>query len=187
MAKQSDLDNAYMKSAFAFAELSHATRKKVGALLVVPEGGRFEGVNGMPEGFDNSPETMEEYEEFVELGVTRTCTRLVTKPECLHAEANAIMKVARSTTSSISGTIYTTLTPCLECAKLIIQAKIVRVVYAELYPYPGHSGPSRALGLELLEQAGVQVDYLPWHTTTADEIELQDEGRLDNDPRHHTT
>jgi deoxycytidylate deaminase len=86
--------------------------------------------------------------------------KLITKPECLHAESNAIMKVARSHASSIGGTMYCTLSPCLECAKLIIQAGIIRVVYSEQYPYPGHTGDSRAIGLDLLRKAKIRVDQL---------------------------
>ena len=172
MAKQIKLDQTYMKMAYDATGLSHATRHRVGAILVIPEEGRFEGVNGTPSGFDNCCE-METSEGFV------------TKPECLHAESNAIMKVARSRTSSVGGTMYCTLLPCLECSKLIIQAGIVRVVYAEQYPYSGHSGPIRAMGLDLLISAGIQVDNFPIysHNVNNDEPSLQDEGwhNLDED------
>lgn len=87
-------------------------------------------------------------------------TSLKTKPEVLHAESNAIMKVARSNNSSNGATLYCTLMPCFECSKLIIQAGIARVVYAEQYPYAGHIGTIRPLGLELLQRAMIPVDKL---------------------------
>lgn len=172
MALQADLDRVYMKMAYDAAELSKARRRKVGAILVVPNEGRFEGVNGTPSGFDNNCEDeIDDHEMVFESGGTppmgwasisqKPIKRLVTKPECIHAESNAIMKVARSHTSSVGGTLYCTLLPCLECAKLIIQAGLVRVVYSEEYPYPGFNGPKRAVGLELLQRAGIQVDNLP--------------------------
>ncbi len=83
---------------------------------------------------------------------------LTTKSEVIHAEANAIAKVARSTNSSAGATLYCTLSPCFECAKQIIQAGIVRVVYAEQYPYAGHTGEVRAPGLDLLRQANIEVE-----------------------------
>lgn len=178
MAKREALDRAYMKCAFAIAELSQARRKKVGAIIVVPNGGIIaEGFNGTPNGFDNNCEE-ERYwtvvgdsaheveisrERALELG-DKAFVKLVTKQECVHAEANAIAKVACSTNSSRGGTMYCTLTPCLECAKLIRQARIVRVVYAEQYPYAGHTGESRALGLELLRKAGIEVYKLDGFT-----------------------
>jgi dCMP deaminase len=170
MVDQRNLDTMYMEMAYAAAKRSYARRRKVGAILVTPDEGRFEGINGMPSKFDNNCENEEyridgnhdNYSESEEW-VLRFCTpqpdgtwltprhnvvrkHLVTKLEVLHAESNAIMKVARSHASSIGGTIYCTLSPCLECAKLIIQAGITRVVYAEQYPYPGHSGPVRDNG-----------------------------------------
>ena len=152
-----------MKMAHDAAEISYAKRKQVGAILVVPDGCRFEGVNGMPSGFDNCCETEENK----------------TKQECLHAESNAIAKVARSTASSVGGTLYCTLSPCLECAKLVVQAGIIRVVYGEQYPYLGHTGEVRALGLDLLREAGIQVDNLDLcsHNVGNEEPNCQDEGR----------
>ena len=154
MVRKSDSDRMYMKMAFEAAALSHARRLKVGAILVVPEQGRFEGINGMPSGFDNNCEI-----EFI------------TKPEVLHAEANAISKVARSTSSSIGSTMYCTASPCVECAKLMIQVGVVRVVYANQYRLPD--------GIDLLRRAKIQVDYLPLesHNVVEDELTLQDEGR----------
>lgn len=195
MASQHELDNVYMKMAYDAAELSKARRRKVGAILVIPNEGRFEGVNGTPSGFDNNCEDTEYWtavgdmateieltkETAENLGEGKYWIRLVTKPEVLHAESNAIMKVARSHASSAGGTIYCTLLPCLECAKLIIQAGIVRVVYSEEYPYPGHNGPQRAVGLVLLQRAGIQVDNLPMYRQNVSEKELapNDEGYHD--------
>jgi len=158
MASREALDKAYMTCAFAIAELSRARRKKVGAIIVAPLGGIIaEGCNGTPAGFDNNCED--------EIGSDQSAAvRLVTKPECVHAESNAITKVARSNNSSVGATLYCTLTPCFECAKLIIQSGIVRVVYAEQYPYATHTGPSRALGLELLAKARIPVDKLDGFT-----------------------
>lgn len=181
MAKQINLDRTYMQVAYAIAELSQAKRKKVGAILVAAKGGIIaEGFNGTPAGFDNNCENIElriDGNEFAEgeMWVEQCCTKqpdgtwlsprhnivrehLVTKPEVLHAESNAIMKVARSTNSSEGATLYTTLMPCLECAKLIIQAGIKRVVYSEIYPYVGFSGQQRPMGLKLLEEAKIPVD-----------------------------
>ncbi len=156
MASREDLDTAYMACAFAIANLSHARRKKVGAIIVASGGIIAEGTNGTPSGFDNNCET----EEIIYRGLPHESIQLVTKQECIHAESNAILKVARSNNSSIGATLYCTLTPCFECAKLIIQAGIVRVVYAEQYPYATHTGPMRALGIELLEKAKIPVDKL---------------------------
>jgi len=106
--------------------------------------------------------------------------RLITKAEVLHAESNAIMKVARSHASSNGSTLYTTLAPCFECAKLIIQAGIVRVVYSEHYPYPGHSGPIRTIGIDLLKRANIQVDILSIRGQNYNEKDLHptDEGYI---------
>jgi dCMP deaminase len=211
MVKQKELDIMYMEMAFAVAKRSHARRRKVGAIIVVPDGGRFEGINGMPSKFENSCEDeitnvlcehawlqdimtgdykcnkCQEKIDRVTLQIAHRSTlpeqaietKLVTKAECLHAESNAIAKIARSTTSSVGGTMYCTLAPCLECAKLIIQAGIIRVVYAEVYPYPGHTGNLRPMGLELLGKAGIRVNnlVLRGHHVNDDELNLQDEGR----------
>lgn len=189
MAKQRSLDIAYMKCALAISELSVATRKKVGAILVAPNGGIIgEGFNGTPAGFDNACEecgwhvvmyvegdfhwycpqcrkeiTNDERKVRVLDGGTNYSYHdiPITKSEVLHAESNAITKVARSSNSSQGATLYCTLAPCFECAKLIIQAGIVRVLYHEHYPYPGHTGPMRTIGLDLLEKANIRVDILP--------------------------
>ncbi len=201
MANQAKLDTAYMECAYAMAKLSHAKRKKVGAILVSPGGGIIaEGVNGMPTNFNNTCEEVEvvckhdwdvvhthgpkalyrcmscsdEIDNVAATlhGLSEKKTTLITKPECLHAESNAIAKVARSTSSSIGGTMYSTLSPCFECAKLIIQSGIVRVVYGEQYPYPGHKGPVRVIGLDLLREADILVDILPLDGHNVKDAEL---------------
>lgn len=189
MAKQTDLDRTYMTCAYAMAQLSHAVRRKVGSIIVAPppfDGIIAEGVNGTPSGFDNCCETEEFDPLCIDGPIDRAKPRLVTKDICLHAESNAIAKLARNTHSSVGATLYCTLSPCLECAKLIVQARIARVVYAEQYPYPGHTGEVRAMGLELLEEAGIQVDNFPLHCNHVDddELNIQDEGlyRDDEEP-----
>lgn len=129
----SSRDQLYLKMAKVWAENSHATRNKVGALIVKNSMIISDGYNGTPSGFDNRCE-----DEFD-----------VTLPYVLHAEANAITKVAKSTNSSEGATLYVLLSPCIECAKLIIQAGIERVVYAEKYRLDN--------GLQLLAKAGVET------------------------------
>lgn len=135
MANQENLDKTYMRMAEQLSRLSHAQRKKVGALIVKGTQIISEGYNGTPSGFDNDCERFDFLDE------------LYTKAEVLHAESNAITKLARTTNSSDRATLYVTLAPCFECSKLIIQAGISRVVYKDLY----HSS-----GLSLLAQAGVE-------------------------------
>ena len=121
MAKQESLDFVYLKMAEDLSALSHAKRRKVGCLIVKDTQIISEGYNGTPCGFDNSCEYTDHVDE------------MYTKPEVLHAESNAITKLARSTNSSEGATMYVTCSPCFDCAKLIIQAGIKRVVYKNLY------------------------------------------------------
>lgn len=130
--KQETLDKRYLRMASIWAENSYCERRKVGAIIVKDQMIISDGYNGTPAGFENVCED--------EAGTT--------KPYVLHAEANAITKVARSNNSSDNATLYVTASPCLECAKLIIQAGIRRVVYNELYRITD--------GLDLLERAGVK-------------------------------
>ena len=147
MASQEKLDKAYITCAYAMAELSSAKRKQVGAILV--KGGIIgEGYNGTPSGFDNCCER----EIDVVYKINTPGKVLETLPEVLHAESNAIAKLACSTNSSEGATLYVTASPCFDCAKLIIQAKIVRVVYDEEYRLTD--------GIDLLRKAGIQVDKL---------------------------
>ena len=134
--KQEVLDNRYMRMARIWAENSYCTRRKVGALVVKKQMIISDGYNGTPSGFENVCED--------EHGVT--------KPFVMHAEANAITKIARSGNSSEGATMYVTASPCIECAKLIIQAGIKRVVYGEKYRLED--------GLDLLRRANVETIYL---------------------------
>ncbi len=134
--KQSLLDLRYMRMARIWAENSYCERRKVGAILVKNKMIISDGYNGTPSGFENICEDDNNQ----------------TKAYVLHAEANAITKVARSSNSSDGATLYVTASPCIECAKLIIQAGIQRVVCGERY---------RILdGIDLLERAGVCVEIL---------------------------
>ncbi len=135
--KQERYDRAYMRMALEWATLSHCTRKKVGALIVKEGMIISDGYNGTPTGFPNDCEDA--------TGLTHWYV--------LHAEANAIMKVARSTNNARNATLYLTHSPCKECSKLILQAGIKRLVYLSAYKDPS--------GLELLDKGGVllqQVD-----------------------------
>ncbi|MPM20838.1 tRNA-specific adenosine deaminase [bioreactor metagenome] len=131
--KQLELDKRYMRMAFIWSENSYCKRRQVGAILVKDKMIISDGYNGTPSGFENVCEDENN----------------VTKPYVLHAEANAITKVARSNNSSEGATLYVTSSPCIECAKLIIQAGIRRVVYADSYRLSD--------GIELLMRAGVEL------------------------------
>ena len=134
--KQHELDMRYMRMAQIWAENSYCQRRKVGALIVKDKMIISDGYNGTPAGFENICED--------EQGLT--------KPYVLHAEANAITKIARSGNSSEGATLYVTTMPCIECSKLIIQAGIKRVVYSEKYRITD--------GVELLQRAGVETVHL---------------------------
>ena len=129
-------DQSYIEMAGVWARNSYCKRRQVGALLVKNRMIISDGYNGTPSGFENICED--------ENGVT--------KPYVLHAEANAITKIARSGNSSDGATMYVTASPCIECAKLIIQSGIRRVVYSEKYRLED--------GLELLKRANIEVVYL---------------------------
>ena len=131
--KQLKLDERYLRMAMVWAENSYCTRRQVGALLVKDKMIISDGYNGTPSGFENVCEDENNK----------------TKPYVLHAEANAITKVAKSNNSSNGATLYVTSSPCIECSKLIIQAGIKRVVFSEQY----HMND----GVELLERAKVEV------------------------------
>ena len=136
--KQHKLDLRYMRMAKIWAENSYCERRKVGALIVKDKMIISDGYNGTPAGFENICENDEGF----------------TKPYVLHAEANAITKIARSNNNSNGATLYVTTSPCIECAKLIIQAGIVRVVYGEEYHLTD--------GIDLLRRAGIEVIYLDY-------------------------
>ncbi|MBP6176382.1 MAG: dCMP deaminase family protein [Fermentimonas sp.] len=131
--KQELLDKRYMRMAYIWSENSYCKRRKVGALLVKDKMIISDGYNGTPSGFENICEDEDNK----------------TKPYVLHAEANAITKVACSNNSSKDATLYVTSSPCIECAKLIIQAGINRVVYADAYRLSD--------GVDLLRRAGIEL------------------------------
>lgn len=139
--KQHRYDKAYMGMAREFSKLSYAERAKVGCIIVSSKGQVVsQGYNGMPGGMDNRCEHEDEN------------GNIVTNAEVLHAESNAITKCAKWGSSTEGCTIYITLSPCVECAKLIIQAGIRRVVYGERY--------RNTEGIELLERANIIVEQI---------------------------
>lgn len=133
--KQNKLDLRYLRMARVWAENSYCVRRKVGCLVVKDKMIISDGYNGTPSGFENICEDENN----------------VTKPYVLHAEANAITKLARSSNNSDGATLYVTASPCIECSKLIIQSGIKRVVYGENYRIRD--------GLELLQRAGIETIY----------------------------
>ena len=135
--KQHLLDVRYPKMATIWAENSYCIRRKVGALIVKNKMIISDGFNGTPSGFENICEDEDNN----------------TKSYVLHAEANAITKVARSNNSSEGATLYVTTSPCIECAKLIIQSGIKRLVFSELYRMKD--------GIELLERSGIECVHIP--------------------------
>lgn len=144
--KQYTLDLRYLRMARIWAENSYCQRRQVGALIVRDNAIISDGYNGTPAGFENVCED--------EHGVT--------KPYVLHAEANAITKIARSSNNSDGATLYVTASPCIECAKLIIQAGIKRVIYGETYRLTD--------GIDLLQRAGIEVEYIALEENTTNVI-----------------
>ncbi|MDA3953147.1 MAG: dCMP deaminase family protein [Bacteroidales bacterium] len=134
--KQTEYDKRYLEMAHVWAKNSYCKRRQVGALIVKEKMIISDGYNGTPSGFENICEDEEH----------------LTKPYVLHAEANAITKVAKSNNSSEDATLYVTTSPCLECSKLIIQAGIKRVVFTEKYRIED--------GLRLLERANIEINHI---------------------------
>jgi len=134
--KQIAFDKRYLEMALIWAKNSYCVRRQVGALIVKEKMIISDGYNGTPSGFENKCED----------------DNNVTKPYVLHAEANAITKVAKSHNSSENSTLYVTTSPCMECAKLIIQSGIKKVVYCNKYP--------KTDGLDLLKRAGIELVYI---------------------------
>lgn len=134
--KQRIIDERYLRMAMIWSENSYCRRRKVGALIVRDNMIISDGYNGTPSGFPNICEEDN-----------------ITFPYVLHAEANAITKVARSNNSSENATLYVTASPCMECSKLIIQAGIKRVVFSDLYRIQD--------GIDLLRQAGIEIVHMP--------------------------
>jgi len=142
MASQVELDRVFLEMATSFASLSKAIRLKVGCIIVKDVQVISNGFNGTPSGFDNNCEDYDSTASYP--------GGLITKADVLHAESNALMKLAMSTNSSKGATMYLTCAPCYDCSKLIIQSGIVRVVYREGY---------RCLnGVALLERANIIVE-----------------------------
>ncbi len=146
-----EIDEAYMQMAEVWSKRSKANRLQVGALIV--KNGRIisDGYNGMPSGAEGDDDVCEEYGEY-DPGDPTSPPVIRTKTETLHAEANAILKLAAAGGGSEGSTLYTTYSPCPECAKLIVQAKIARVVYRNHYRLPE--------GVERLEKRGVPCHQL---------------------------
>jgi dCMP deaminase len=140
--KQRRYDKAYLKMSLEWAQLSHCQRKQVGALIVKDRMIISDGYNGTPSGFENICET----------------NQGDTKWYVLHAEANAILKVARSTQSTEGATLYQTLSPCKDCSKLVHQSGIRRVVFIHKY--------KDTTGIEFLTKAGVEVEHIPMEEIT---------------------
>jgi len=136
-AKSARYDKAYLRMATTWAELSHCERKRVGAIIVRNGMIISDGYNGTPAGFDNCCEN--------ELGETHWYV--------LHAEANAILKVAHSTNNCQDATLYLTLSPCKDCSKLVLQAGIKKVVYINEY--------KDTTGIDFLRDAGVETVHIP--------------------------
>lgn len=140
--KKHELDLRYLRMARIWAENSYCERRKVGALIVKDKMIISDGYNGTPAGFENVCEDENH----------------LTIPYVLHAEANAITKIARSGNNSEGATLYVTDAPCIECSKLIIQSGIKKVFYARQYRLTD--------GIDLLQRAGIEVHYLPLETQT---------------------
>lgn len=135
--KQDEIDSRYLRMACIWGENSYCKRRQVGAIIVKDKMIISDGYNGTPSGFENICEDENN----------------ITFPYVLHAEANAITKIARSGNNSQDSTLYVTDSPCIECAKLIIQAGIKRVVYNRSYRLTD--------GIDLLEKAGIEVVHMP--------------------------
>jgi len=138
------LKDAYMKTAETFAELSHARRLHVGAIVVKDDRVISIGYNGMPAGWDNNCEDVIQHSD--------DTTSLKTKPEVLHAETNAIAKLAKSNESGLGATMFITHAPCLDCAKLIYQSGIGSVLYRNAY--------RDTSGITFLEKSGITVEQI---------------------------
>ena len=140
MPSDNAIDSAYLDMAQRWAQLSKAKRKKVGCLIVKNGMIISDGYNGTPKGFDNNCENrLDEHDP----------EALMTKSEVLHAESNAITKLAKSTQSSSGAILYITIPPCMECSKLIIQSEISKVVYKDFY--------KNSDGIKLLKKANIEV------------------------------
>lgn len=140
MADQKQLDETYMGTALLHAKLSKARRAQVGAVLVTSHGVTLTGYNGTPTGRSNDCELLQTWHEE---------PVYITKPEVIHAELNCIMKAAREGVSCIGATVYVTLSPCIQCSAMLVQAGVKRVVYKQQYRDDS--------GVELLKSCGILV------------------------------
>ena len=184
-----NFDGMFMEMAHAVSKMSRAVRAKVGALIVRDGNVLSIGFNGTPARFDNNCEEVEYVTDadamyslrddmdvtnsMLSLGFTKTLTgwtRLRTKREVLHAESNAISKIARSTQSSEGATLYVTLAPCYECSKLIIQSGIKRVVYQDEY--------RDASSITLLKKANIEVVKYERAFPVCREVSSSDDSRV---------
>jgi dCMP deaminase len=148
MEKQQRYDSLYLDLALRVAQMSQAKRLQVGCVLIKNDSIISFGWNGMPTGWNNNCE------------IWNDSLELVTKPEVLHAESNCLMKVAKSTESSVNSTLYLTHSPCIHCAKMVYQAGIIRLVYLNKYRSDD--------GLNFLQQCSIQVEKFNYdnHITT---------------------
>lgn len=175
-------DIAYMKMAMVMAELSHAIRYKVGCIIVSKDGQLIsQGFNGTPSGYDNCCEELmceckwihgcqknaQPIKDVLNVEFCKDCKfcKLTTKKEVLHAETNAISKCAKWHSSTVDGTLYVTLSPCIDCAKLIIQAGITRLVYLDEY--------RDVSGIKLLNKVGIKVHQLNIENKSLKEINYE--------------
>lgn len=153
--RQLQYDIAYMKMTYPLAELSYAVRSKVGCVIVSPNGQIVsQGYNGMPCSMPNKCEYLD------------NDGNMKTNAEVLHAESNAISKCAKFSSSTDEATMYVSLSPCIECSKLIVQSGIKRVVFGDWY--------RTTEGIKLLLKAGIKVDYLDVFHHTIEEITVND-------------
>lgn len=153
--RQLEYDIAYMKITYPLRDLSYAVRSKVGCVIVSPNGQIVsQGYNGMPCGMSNVCEHVDEN------------GNLKTNTEVLHAESNAISKCAKFSSSTDGATMYVSLSPCIECSKLIVQSGIKRVVFGDWY--------RTTEGINLLLKAGIKVDYLDVLHCTIENITIND-------------
>lgn len=161
------VDLIYMRMAYQIAKLSYAKRKRVGCIIVKDNQVVSTGYNGTPHGFKNDCEEIQtrkvDNPDHLEILIAKgydcqdgCCSKEVTKREVLHAESNALAKVSKSTLSSDGADMYITMSPCFDCAKLIIQSGIKRVFYSENY--------RDTSGIDILEEAGIEVkEVICWN------------------------
>lgn len=181
--RQRQYDKVYMKIAKCVSELSYANRNKVGCVIVSGDGQLIsQGFNGTPSGYDNCCEEVmceckwihgcqknaEPIEKVLNVEYCKDCKfcKLTTKKEVLHAETNAISKCAKWHSSTVDGTLYVTLSPCIDCAKLIIQAGITRLVYLDEY--------RDVSGIKLLNKVGIKVHQLNIENKSLKEINYEE-------------